>query len=286
MTAPGSPLVTAAWLSEHLGDADVRVVDTRWYLDGRSGRDAWRAGHVPGAVWLDVDTDLSGPKGPGRPGRHPLPTAEAFAEVRARAGIGDATRVVAYDDDGGSRAARLWWLLGHFGHPGGAHVLDGGLAAWTAAGGALETGEATVGRASVTVRAGTRPLASKQEMLALAQRGAVLLDARASERYQGKSEPVDARAGHIPGARSAPYASNLVAPGGAFRGPAELSARYRALGVSETAKVVAYCGSGVTACHTLLALTLAGFPDGVLYEGSWSEYAGDPDLPAATGEDV
>jgi thiosulfate/3-mercaptopyruvate sulfurtransferase len=278
-----SPLVSAAWLRDRLGS--VRVVDVRWYLDGRRGRDAWLSGHVPGAAYLDVDADLSGAKGPGRPGRHPLPLPADLAASLARIGIGAGARVVAYDDDGGSRAARLWWLLERYGHVGGAHVLDGGLAAWTAIAGALEPGEIEVCAAEPEALHAPDRVRSKSEVDTLrAKPDVLILDARSADRYEGRVEPIDARAGHIPGAKSAPYAGNLVTPGGAFLSREALSARYASLGAVPGREVIAYCGSGVTACHDVLAMALAGI-DADLYEGSWSEWAGDSSLPLATGSD-
>jgi thiosulfate/3-mercaptopyruvate sulfurtransferase len=194
--------------------------------------------------------------------------------------------VVAYDDAGGAVAARLWWLLGYFGH-GGGRVLDGGLQAWVAAGQPLET--------AVRARPPAPPLplvprpervVDKRRVAELARSAAaVVLDARSRERFEGIVEPVDARPGHVPGAVSAPFSENLVAPGGVFCDPAELAARYAALGATEAETVVAYCGSGVTACHDLLALELAGRSDALLYEGSWGDWARDPSLPAALGKE-
>lgn len=262
----------------------MRVVDVRWYLDGRRGRDAYLAGHVPGAVFLDVDGELAGPKGWG-PGRHPLPPPELFAAVRARAGIDDRTHVVAYDDDGGSRAARLWWLLEHHGHQGRVSLLDGGWQAYLAAGGPSDTEPVQLSVATALVRQGRgRRVVTADEIAALAPGEAVLLDARAHARFTGEIEPVDPRAGHIPGARSAPYTGNLAAPGGVFLGDDELRARYAALGVKPGARVIVYCGSGVTACHTLFALARVGV-EGELYEGSWSDWSRDTARPIAIGED-
>jgi thiosulfate/3-mercaptopyruvate sulfurtransferase len=281
-----SPLVAPAWLESRLGDPRVVVADVRWYLKDKRGIDAYEAGHIPSACFLDVDRDLSSAPGAGRPGRHPLPGAEQFADVLARIGVGPGDIVVAYDDSGGSTAARLWWLMRYFGLDGG-RVLDGGMQAWVAGGRPLETAPATrpaaprmklVPRVAMVIdKTRARELSERREGL--------LLDARAAERYEGKTEPVDARPGHIPGAKNAPFAANLQAPGGAFRPKAELAQHYAALGALAAAPVVAYCGSGVTACHDLLALSLAGRDDALLYEGSWSDWAADPALVAATGKE-
>jgi thiosulfate/3-mercaptopyruvate sulfurtransferase len=274
---PG-PVVDGAWLAEHLGD--VQVVDVRWYLDGRSGYEAYLGGHVPGAVWLDIDTDLSDPPGPGR---HPLPSPERFASALSRAGIGDDTPVVAYDDTGGAIAARLWWLLSMLDHP--VAVLDGGLDAWP---GELETGAAPEPR---TARFTPRPfpaakLADADQVAAAGGRpDTVVLDARPAARYAYGDPSIDPRPGHVPGARSAPWSGNLGADG-RLLSPAELRARYETLGVTPDRQVVAYCGSGVTACHDLLALTVADLGPLRLYPGSWSEWGADPDRPAAEGDDV
>lgn len=277
-----SALASAGWLAQALasGQAGLRPVDVRWYLDGRSGRAAYEAGHLPGAVHLDIDRDLASPRGPGRPGRHPLPSADAFALALARAGIGADATVVAYDDDGGATAARLWWLGRYLGHPARFLVLDGGLQAWQAAGGALEAG---------AVQPAPSPVLSlRPDPAMVVDRAAVqafsgaLLDARAAARYEGKIEPIDPRPGHIPGARSAPYTGNLREPRGVFLPPDELRARYLSLGAGQGA--VAYCGSGVTACHAILAMHLAGI-EARLYEGSWSDWSSDPRLPARLGSD-
>jgi thiosulfate/3-mercaptopyruvate sulfurtransferase len=279
-----SPLVSVAWLADHLDDPGVVVADVRWYLQGSRGADAYAAGHLPGAAFVDLDAELASPPGPGRPGRHPLPSADQISALLSRLGAGKSTLVVAYDDAGGGIAARLWWLLRWLGH-GGGRVLDGGLQAWRAAGLPLET--------AVRARPPAPPLAlaprpemvvDKHRVTALARSpDALVLDARAAERFEGRSEPVDARPGHVPGARSAPFAENLVAPGGPFRSPEELAGRYGALGAAAAKTVAAYCGSGVTACHDLLALALAGREDALLYEGSWSDWAKDSSLPAALG---
>jgi thiosulfate/3-mercaptopyruvate sulfurtransferase len=278
-----SPLVSVDWLAAHGGDPRVRVADVRWYLGGKRGADEYAAGHVPGAVFVDLDRDLAAPRGEG-PGRHPLPMKDAFAATLGRLGIGEGSIVVAYDDAGGAVAARLWWLLRYFGH-GGGRVLDGGLGAWVAEGHALSTEVPAIEPvAPLDLRPGGARIVDKTAVDVLRDRQDVsILDARAAERFEGRSEPVDARPGHVPGARSAPFVENLVAPGGRLRSPDALRERYRALGALEASTVVCYCGSGVTACHDLLALAIAGREDAALYEGSWSDWAADPALPAATG---
>jgi thiosulfate/3-mercaptopyruvate sulfurtransferase len=279
-----SPLVDVSWLHAHRDDPALRLVDTRWYLAGKHGADEYARGHIPGAMFANLETELSAPRGKG-PGRHPLPAVADFAAVLSRLGVTRDSTVVAYDDAGGSIAARLWWMLRWVGLDIG-RVLDGGLGAWVAAGHALDT--------EVPRRAPAPPLdfapsrgagvVDKHEVKRIAaDPRAVVLDARAAERFEGKSEPVDARAGHVPGARSAPFVGNLVAPGGAFASPAVLADRYRALGALQAERVVCYCGSGVTACHDILALSLAGRDDVLLYEGSWSDWAADASLPAAVG---
>ncbi|MFO7166496.1 MAG: sulfurtransferase [Chloroflexota bacterium] len=276
------PLVTPEWLAGRLGDPSLRVVDVRWYLTepGR-GRAEYLAAHIPGAAYMDIDTDLSAPKGAG-PGRHPLPSPEAFAEAAARAGIGDGTHVVAYDASGGAAAARLWWLLRYFGHE-QVSLLDGGWPAWERAGYPTESGEKLPERARFTPRPNPAMVVDAQAVDALRRDPeALLLDARAAERYEGRVEPVDPRAGHIPGARSAPYAGNLRADG-TLLSAEELRARYAALGADRARTIVCYCGSGVTAAHDIFALHLAGRTDALLYEGSWSDWSSDPARPAATG---
>jgi thiosulfate/3-mercaptopyruvate sulfurtransferase len=279
MTANGiapRQLVTAGWLRRHISDADLRVIDFRWYLDGRSGREAFHAGHIPGAVFVDLD-QMTPPEGPGR---HPIPSPETFTEAMRTAGVSEATLVVAYDDASGSVAARLWWLLRHFGHPAAA-VLDGGVQAWPEP---LEAGEVSVPRGSFkTAAAPLDDVVDAQGVVARSP-SKIVLDARAPERYRGETEPIDPRAGHIPGARSAHWAGNLDG-GGRFLDAARLRRRFRELGVERGEQVIAYCGSGVNACHNLLALELAGLPGGRLYEGSWSDWSRSSDLPAATGSE-
>jgi thiosulfate/3-mercaptopyruvate sulfurtransferase len=280
---PGRDLVTTDWLARHLDDPAVRIADVRWYLDpARKGRDAYARGHVPGAVFLDVDADLSAPGGGrGRPaGRHPWPSEEQVSRVMGRAGIGRGTRVVAYDDQGGAVAARLWFLLRAHGHDDVA-VLDGGIPKWIAEGRPVTAVVPAVPPATFQARLRPGFVLTKAEMLGR-DPARPLLDARAAERYRGETEPVDPRAGHIPGAKNAPFSGNLES--GArpvFLAPSALRERYAALGADRAAPIV-YCGSGVTACHDLLALHLAGLP-GSLYGGSWSEWSSDESLPVATG---
>jgi thiosulfate/3-mercaptopyruvate sulfurtransferase len=272
--APGAfgPLVSAQWLADHR--EEVVLVDVRWYLDGRSGRDAFEQGHLPGAVWLDLDAFLADPPS-AADGRHPLPSPERFAAGMSAAGIGNAAdiKVVAYDDNGGMSASRLVWLLRALDHP--AALLDGGLAAWT---GPLQIGPVSV--ASTAFQAEPWPedrLANIEEIPSVGS----LIDARAPERYRGDQEPIDPRAGHIPGAANVPWQSYLGGDG-RFETAAKLQSRFTAAGAGED--VVVYCGSGVSACHTLLALEASGVRGARLYPGSWSQWSGDPERPAATGD--
>jgi thiosulfate/3-mercaptopyruvate sulfurtransferase len=278
--APRLPghLVDAAWLERNLDG--VRVADVRWYRD-RSGRDAYLAGHVPGAVWVDADRDLAAPATP-EGGRHPLPEPERFAAAMAALGIGDRDAVVAYDDAAGSVAARLWWMLRAVGVE--AAVLDGGLQAWR---GPLETGPPAVRPAAFAAR--PWPAGSLVDTAAVEELrrdpSALLLDARSAARFTGEVVEIDPRAGHIPGARSAPWTDNVDPESGRLRGAAELRRRYEALGAGDAGTVVAYCGSGITACHHLLALAVAGLREGVLYPASWSGWSADPERPAALGDE-
>ena len=282
-TVASSPLVDVAWLARNIDDPRVRIVDVRWYLSGKRGEDEYGRGHLPAAAFVDLDRDLAAPKGSGA-GRHPLPSAADFAAILARLGVTRDTILVAYDDAGGAIAARFWWLLRWFGHAGG-RVLDGGLPAWTAAGHALSTEVPTFPAAPpLELLPGGVGLVDKIAVDRLRlDPDTVILDARARERFEGRSEPVDARPGHIPGARSAPFVENLVVPGGAFLPASTLADRYRSLGALQAKQIVCYCGSGVTACHDVLALAIAGREDALLYEGSWSDWAADPALPAAIG---
>ncbi len=268
------PVVDARWLAEHLGEADLVVVDVRWYLDGRSGLDAYDAGHIPSAVFADIDTDLSSPP-TEEGGRHPLPSPEAFAVTMGRLGIGDSTRVVAYDDVGGVIAGRLWWMLDSLGRS--AAILDGGIGAWT---GPLITNPASPEPATFTSAPWPADrLMTKDQMVSALGSDTVILDARSADRYS-HGGPADPRPGHIPGALSAPATDNLVE--GRLADPVLLADRYRQLGADEGA-VVAYCGSGVTACIDLIALRAGGLPDGKLFVGSWSAWGVDESLPNEVG---
>jgi thiosulfate/3-mercaptopyruvate sulfurtransferase len=266
MTLPG-PLVWADWLAMHLDE--VRVVDVRWYLDGRSGHDAYLAGHLPGAVWLDIDSDLSDPAS-ATAGRHPLPSPARFAAALGRVGIAEGTPVVAYDDAGGSIAARLWWLLYVLAEP--AAVLDGGLGSWRG------RSVTDVPRFEPVQRA-PRPWPAQRFVVAdeVAAADAIVYDARTAERFAHGDPSIDPRPGHIPGAVSAPWAANLDADG-RFRTPAELREAYMR---AADDGAIAYCGSGVTACHDLLAMELAGITDTALYPGSWSQWGADQSRPTA-----
>jgi thiosulfate/3-mercaptopyruvate sulfurtransferase len=267
------PIVDVGWWVQRRGQ--VVVADVRWYLDGRSGRAAYDAGHLPGAVFVDLDAWLAGNPSPEE-GRHPLPDPARFAEGMAALGIADADTVVAYDDEGGVIAARLVWMLRVTGHE--AALLDGGLAAYA---GELERDAASRPRAAFTPR--PWPADRLADIEAAASPANVVIDARPRERFRGSLEPVDPRPGHIPGARSLPCRENLDATGRLL--PAErLAERLRAVGAAPGARVVSYCGSGVTACHNLLALEHAGLGPGRLYPGSWSQYSHDAARPAATGD--
>ena len=285
MKDPGI-LVDAAWLSGNLKHPGVAVIDVRWSPRGSYAvaKREYEDAHIPGAAFLDVDRDLAGTPFSGGPGRHPLPDPDRFAAKMSALGIDDEMLVVAYDDVRGSVAARLWWMLWVTGHR--AALLDGGLEVWRAQGGATESGPmaprervffasvpwptdriAAASAVESTIRAGSAPV----------------IDARAAERYRAETEPFDPVAGHIPGARSAPWTENLREDG-TFLSPDELRERYAALGVAGDA-AICYCGSGVTSCHDLFAINLAGFGDARLYEGSWSDWVHEGDRPVADGPD-
>lgn len=267
-------LISAGDLAARLGDPLLRVCDVRWYLaEPERGPREYAAGHLPGAVFVDLDRDLSAPDGPGR---HPLPDPGVFAATLGRLGVSPRHTVVAYDAAGGSVAARLWWMLRSIGHR-AALVLDGGLPAWVATGLPLTPGVETPAPEPYPAPAGWTGVVDLEAVRT--RPGTVaLIDVRAPERYRGEVEPVDPRAGHIPGALSLPWAGNLAADG-RLLDPAALRERYARVGEGS----IASCGSGVNACHAILAMEVAGLPPPLLFEGSWSEWSRRADLPAATG---
>jgi thiosulfate/3-mercaptopyruvate sulfurtransferase len=268
------PVVDLGWVQQQ-GDRVV-LADVRWYLDGRSGRAAYDEGHLPSAVFVDLDRWLAAPGSPAE-GRHPLPQPEVFAAGMAALGIGDEDTVIAYDDGGGVTAARLVWMLRVTGHD--AALLDGGLTAYA---GGLETAEPSRTEKFFTAR--PWPPGRLADIDDAADGSFVVLDAREWARFRGDTEPVDPRAGHIPGARSLPTRDNVDASG-RFLPIGDLRERFRKVGVTDGSDVVSYCGSGVTACHNLIALEHAGLGVGRLFPGSWSQYSSDPSRPAATGDE-
>lgn len=274
-----TPWISPEALLADIDAPDLRVIDVRSSLaDREAGRREYRAGHLPGAIFLDLDTDLSSP--PGRHGgRHPLPDPAQAATTFGAAGIGSGTRVVVYDDAAGMIAGRLWWMLRWLGHE-RVQVLDGGVPAWLDAGGTLVTDVPRPAQAAFEPRPRDDVAVDRDWLLArLGDPGVVVVDARAPERYRGEVEPIDPRGGHIPGAINRPYAENL--DGGRFRPLAELVDRYRDLQGAGT--VVVYCGSGVSAAHDLMALEASGVTGARLYPGSWSDWVSYEDAPVALG---
>ncbi|MFI9720096.1 sulfurtransferase [Streptomyces sp. NPDC052396] len=280
-------IISTRELADELtGERPPVLLDIRWQPTllsvgqqsaAPSGREQYAAGHLPGAVFVDLDAELAGAPGPR--GRHPLPESGEFGAAMRRAGVGADRPVVVYDSGQGWAAARAWWLLRFMGHP-SVRVLDGGLAAWRAAGGELSTEVPAVPEGDFRPRPGALPVLDADGAAALARRG-LLLDARAGDRYRGETEPIDPVAGHIPGAVSAPTGEN-VAEDGRFRPAGELAGRFTALGAAPATELGVYCGSGVSAAHQVLALAVAGF-EAALYVGSWSEWSADPARPVATG---
>jgi thiosulfate/3-mercaptopyruvate sulfurtransferase len=257
------------------------VLDVRWRLDRPDGRPAYREGHLPGAVYVDLDHELAAHGAP-EDGRHPLPPIEALQESARRWGLRQGQAVVVYDDLKNLSSARAWWLLRAAGVA-DVRLLDGSLRAWTGSGRALESGPVSPVVGDVELAYGALPVLDIDEAAALPSTG-VLLDARAPERYRGDVEPIDPRAGHIPGALNAPATGNVDADG-RFLDAAALRARFESLGVRPDAPVGVYCGSGVTAAADAVALTLAGFAPS-LYPGSWSQWSNTVGRPAATGPDA
>jgi thiosulfate/3-mercaptopyruvate sulfurtransferase len=268
-------LISPEDLLARLGDPELRICDVRWWLtDPGKGRRDYELAHIPGAVFVDLDRDLSAPVGPGR---HPLPDPARFTARMEGLGIGDDSDVIAYDDAGGTIAARLWWMLEDLGHR-RVRVLDGGIDAWMAAGGPVTDVVPNPVAGRLTLR-GTWTRVMDRDALAGRLGSLSLIDARARERYRGDVEPVDAVPGHIPTAINRPTAGNLR-PDGRFLPPHALAARF----ADVDGLVVTSCGSGVTACHNALAMRLAGLPDPLLYPGSYSEWA-RTGMPVATGDD-
>jgi len=282
--ALSTPLVQPSELAEHQPHADLVIVDCRHQLTRPgAGLAAYHAGHIPGAAHVDLDRDLSRRPGP-MDGRHPLPSPESFAATLGGLGISNRSFVVAYDDVGGAMAARLWWMLRWVGHD-MVSVLDGGIQAWSAAGLPLESG-GLAGRRKAEFRYGAAKadwiVATAAVQAALASGEAVLVDARAPERFEGRVEPIDPVAGHVPGAINLPF-SRLLADDGRFAGASLIAARFTEVAGDRTGRdVITMCGSGVTACHLLLAMESAGLGLGRLYAGSWSEWIRDPARPIAT----
>ena len=276
-------LISTDELASRLGQPDLVICDVRHDLGNAAawGQQQYLAGHIPGAVFVHLDRDLSAPN-TGRTGRHPLPTPEAAAALFGRLGIATGRQAVIYDQGSGAFAARLWWMLRWLGFETGA-VLDGGFAKWTSEGRPVTTAVTTPDPAKFVIRQVVPTVNASGVMASLPRHTLVLLDARAPERFRGESEPLDPVAGHIPGARNRPYTQNLDA-NGTFKHAAILRAEFE--GVLDGALpelVVHQCGSGVTACHNLLAMEIAGFPPTRLYPGSWSEWCSDPSRPVATG---
>jgi thiosulfate/3-mercaptopyruvate sulfurtransferase len=279
------PLISVGQLSRELRDfapghaGRPALLDVRWQLGGPPGGPQYETGHLPGAHYVDLDAELAGP--PGEGGRHPLPAPEVFEAAMRRAGVSAGRDVVVYDGGDSMAAARAWWMLRSAGHT-RVRVLDGGLRAWIAAGLPLDRGSVPAEDGDFTVRPAARPPLTADEAAEVARSG-LLLDARAAERYRGETEPVDAVAGHIPGAVNAPTTGNLAADGH-FLPREALTARFTALGAHRAPRVAVYCGSGITACHEILAMEQAGITAD-LYPGSWSEWITDPTRPVASGPD-
>ncbi len=274
---PFGPLIDARGLQRLLGSEPV-VLDVRWDLAAGARRDLYERGHIPSAAFVDLDSELAAPA--GKRGRHPLPSTAEFESAMQAVGVSADRDVVVYDAATGTAAARAWWLLRYFGHAAVA-LLDGGLAAWLQEGLPIQTGPSgPAPGGDFVARPGAMPVLDADGAAELARSG-VLLDARASERYAGEREPIDPVAGHIPGASSRPAELNLD-DSGRFRRSSELRSGFEALGVGPGVQLGAYCGSGVTAAHQVLALELAGHR-AALYAGSWSEWITDPDRPVAVG---
>lgn len=271
-------LVTADWLNQHLQDPDLRIVDCRWILgEPGQGRRQYEEGHIPGALHLDVETDLSAKEGAGR---HPLPSRYNFQKLMSGTGVGRETHVICYDGGKGMPAPRLWWLLRFFGHE-EVSVLDGGWEAWLRAGGPVQTEIPTHPAGTFTARPRRKWAVDKATVDALRdEANTLLIDARAPERFRGETEPIDAKAGHIPGAENFPFTQAVDPQSGQFKSPELLREAFKGIGAEAGKTIICYCGSGVTACTNILALKLAGF-EAQLYEGSWSDWSQDDNLSIA-----
>ncbi len=261
---------------------NLRVLDVRWRLDQPDGRAAHREGHIPGAVYVDLDTELAEHGRPATEGRHPLPSVETLQRAARRWGLNDGDTVVVYDDANNTSSARAWWLLRYAGMQ-DVRVLDGALGGWTAAGFPLETGDVTPEPGSITLKYGQLQTLNIEQAAGFPAEG-TLLDVRAAERYRGEVEPMDPRPGHIPGALSAPTAEN-VDEHGRLLSPGALRERFIGLGVDPEKPVASYCGSGINGAHSCLALELAGL-QAVLYPGSFSEWSNHSDRPVVTGSQL
>ena len=274
-------LIDSTRLNAQLAHPNLCIIDCRFALDDpQYGKRSYEQAHIPGAVYLDLEADLSGPVIPGQTGRHPLPQPQQLIQRLRTAGLNNDSEVVLYDDGPGAFAARAWWLLAWLGKRSGVYLLDGGLKAWCAAGGPMSSEPAVVAPGTFEGTPDNSLLIDARQLLAdLQQPGLTLLDARALPRFLGEQEPIDPVAGHIPGAQCVPFNGNLDEDG-RFLSPQALEERFRPLVATTSAeRLVAYCGSGVTACHNLFALCLAGHPLAKLYAGSWSEWITDPQRP-------
>lgn len=276
-----SNLLSASDLRLLANDPDVRIIDARFELaDPAAGRAAYLQGHLPGALYFDLDEDLSRPPGV-HGGRHPLPDMNGFARTLGERGIGNGHRIIAYDASGGMFAGRLWWLLRYAGHD-RVHLLNGGIDAWTDAGGALTSEIPTFAPERFALQLRPEMVVDRDYVLRnLDNPDVLLVDARNPERYRGEVEPIDPIAGHIPSALNLPYAGNLE--GGRFLSPEQLFERFEV--TTEAEEVVVYCGSGVSATHDVIAMDEAGLPLPRLYAGSWSDWVGYHDAPVATGDE-
>ncbi len=276
---PKNPLVSADDLLAAIDDPSIRVADVRWFLgEPERGPREYEAGHIAGAIFVDLDRDLAAVRGAGR---HPLPDPHAFADRMGQLGFGDEHSIVIHDAHSGQYGARMWWMLDHMGHE-NVFMLDGGLAAWEAAGGELTVARTSHLRATMTLLATWPDTIDRQEIRAM--KGTIdLVDVRTPERYTGESEPIEKVGGHIPGARNRPCASMMDAQG-RMLAPPELRSLIRGDGARAELPLVLSCGSGVTACYGMLAARVAGLPDPILYPGSFSDWVG-AGLPVVTGPD-